>query len=432
MLEQMLGLPVRRREDVAADGVPMVVLRHRWPPQFMDPPAGWYVHVQPWEFGAAPQVWIDALRERADAVWCYSTYVRDLYVAGGLDAERVAVVPLGFDPLVYHPGAEPLALSDPDACVFLFVGGLPARKNIGMLVEAYTRAFTAGDRVALVIKDVPGGGAYVHGWREKLRALSERTDIAPVRYVETTFSDADMARLYRAATALVHPYRGEGFGLPVLEAMACGTPVIVTQGGSTDDFVGAAYGFPIPATRVPLGRVVDDFALAGEGWWLEPDLDALVAALRHCYEHRGDARTRGAAAAAHARAGWTWDHAANVLERRAAEVVGRPPLRAAGRADRLADYAGSISSRGGEDGMLFELFARLRVADASFVEVGTASGEAQLSALFAERMAWRSDDSAATLDLLVLGSSAPPGVRASSLRRAHASCPDTSSSPSSR
>ena len=51
---------------------------------------------------SAPRVWIDALRERADAVWCYSTYLRDVYVASGISPDRVKVVPLGFDPLIDH------------------------------------------------------------------------------------------------------------------------------------------------------------------------------------------------------------------------------------------------------------------------------------------------------------------------------------------
>jgi glycosyltransferase involved in cell wall biosynthesis len=424
MLEQMLGVTVRRREDLPDDGVPPIVLRHRWPPRFMSPPAARYVHVQPWEFGAAPRAWIDALRERADAVWCYSTYLRDVYVTSGIPPQRVKIVPLGFDPLVYHPGVEPMGLSDQSACVFLFVGGLPPRKNVGMLIEAYTRAFRAGDAVALLFKDTPATGSYLTGWAEKLRELAARTDIPPIVYLDSTFSDADMARLYRAATALVHPYRGEGFGLPVLEAMACGTPVIVTSGGSTDDFVNAACGFAIPATRVPVGRVIDDFELAAEGWWLQPDVDALAAAMRRCYEDRGAARTRGATAAAHARAGWTWDHAASVVEERVAELLQQPARPHAEGVDLLERYADSVLSRGGEDGMLFELFARLRVPQPFYVEIGVPVQSKPLTTLFAERLAWRGvivaepaaplaaalRDLPSEVDLLVLGAAAPVNV----------------------
>ena len=56
-----------------------------------------------------------------------------------------------------------------------------------------------------------------------------------------------MPRLFAACDVLVHPYRGEGFGLPVLEAMACGLPVVVTAGGPTDEFVPPAACWRVPA-----------------------------------------------------------------------------------------------------------------------------------------------------------------------------------------
>ena len=55
-----------------------------------------------------------------------------------------------------------------------------------------------------------------------------------------------MAALYRSCDVLVHPYRGEGFAMPVLEAMASGLPVVVTAGGPTDEFCPDAAGWRIP------------------------------------------------------------------------------------------------------------------------------------------------------------------------------------------
>src|SRR5581483_2568791 len=100
--DDAIGRPPTRGDETVDRDLPLTVLRHRWPPRFMNPQRGRYVHVQPWEFGAPPRAWIEKLRERADEVWCYSRHVQTGYVEAGLDADRVHVVPLGFDPDIYH------------------------------------------------------------------------------------------------------------------------------------------------------------------------------------------------------------------------------------------------------------------------------------------------------------------------------------------
>ena len=83
-------------------------------------------------------------------------------------------------------------------------------------------------------------------------------------------SEADMARLYTAATCLIHPYRGEGFGLPIAEAMACGLPVIVPRFGSCLDFCADDTAYFVPAVEVPVPEEVQASlaasGLAPAGW----------------------------------------------------------------------------------------------------------------------------------------------------------------------
>src|SRR6185436_8150884 len=128
---------------------------------------------------------------------------------------------------------------------------------------------------------------------------------------------------YTACDSLVHPYRGEGFGLPVLEAMACGLPVIVTGGGSTDDFATDELAYRLPAVRKEFGQSVSGLKLVKPGWLLEPDLAALAARLKWIVSHRDEARARGRAASEYVRREWTWERAARVAGVRLQEVVGR-------------------------------------------------------------------------------------------------------------
>ena len=86
--------------------------------------------------------------------------------------------------------------------------------------------------------------------------------------------------------------------MPVLEAMACGLPTVVTAGGPTDEFCPADAGWRIPSTKALLpGRRIGDLPLAGEAWMLEPDRDALVALLREVADASEEERARRGAAA---------------------------------------------------------------------------------------------------------------------------------------
>jgi len=387
-VEALLGLPARRREQIPADGAALVSLRHRWPPHVLAPSAGHAIHVQPWEYGAVPAAWIERLRARTDEVWCYTEHVRQTYVTSGMPPERTHVVPLGFDPLIYRPDVAPLPIDPPETCVFVFVGGLVPRKNLIATINAYLAAFRPGEPVALLIKDNPALGVYDDRANAQLRALTERRDIAPIRYIDAQYHDADMARLYRTAAAFVHSYRGEGFSLPVLEAMACGTPVIVTAGGAADDFVDERVGYRVPATREPLGRSVDGTALAAEGWWLAIDEQALAATLRAVFEHRADAAARGARAAARAHGGWTWAHAAARAQVRLTALTGAPPLERT-ETEAIGDYdRAGIGAPNGMDQILEELFARVRVNDPFYVDVAGA-GPVRTGAVFGTQHAWR-------------------------------------------
>ena len=97
-----------------------------------------------------------------------------------------------------------------------------------------------------------------------------------------------MARLYAACDCLVHPFRGEGFGLPIVEAMACGLPVIVTGAGPVLDYASEETAFLIPARRGNFAEFrVGDLETIGRPWLWEPDFDALVDHLRTAVREAG-------------------------------------------------------------------------------------------------------------------------------------------------
>ena len=139
------------------------------------------------------------------------------------------VIPLGVDPEVFRPGLEPLALPPGPRVRFLFVGGTIFRKGIDVLLNGFRRAFPPSDGVGLVIKDM-GSQSFYRGQTAEAEVAALRERGYPVEYIDRDLTEAELAGLYAACDCLVHPFRGEGFALPVVEAMACGLPVIVTRG----------------------------------------------------------------------------------------------------------------------------------------------------------------------------------------------------------
>jgi glycosyltransferase involved in cell wall biosynthesis len=284
------------------------------------------VLLQPWEFGSLPACWIEPLTHEIDEVWVYSHYLHECYLRSSVPAARVHVVPLGVDETRFHPQAVPLPLPTAKRFKFLFVGGTLYRKGIDLLLDAYTQTFTAADDVCLVIKDL-GGRSYYHGQTlADLIAHCRAVAGAPaIAYLDHDLSEAELAGLYTACDCLVQPYRGEGFGLPIAEAMASGLAVIVTGHGAALDYCDATNAFLLPATvRYFPEKRVGALETVDYPWLAEPDRAALRHQLRYVVEHPAEARGKGAAASAFIRSQFTWDRTASAVEARLAALRQHP------------------------------------------------------------------------------------------------------------
>jgi glycosyltransferase involved in cell wall biosynthesis len=185
---------------------------------------------------------------------------QDLVRLYGLVPDRVDVVPNGVDtafrPL---PAGEVAAFQVRQGLpeqFLLFVGTLEPRKNIVRLVEAYARL--PQERCPLLL--VGGKGWFYEQVFRRVKELDLAEEVRFVGYVPAE----DLPWWYNAATALVYPSLYEGFGLPALEAMACGTPVITSNTSSLPEVVGQAGTLVEPtdvaALAAALQRVLQDAA----------------------------------------------------------------------------------------------------------------------------------------------------------------------------
>lgn len=206
--------------------------------------------------------------EQAMRVACVSRAVADETMRGfGVAPSKIEIVPNGVDEF-FSPDR---AFVDGD--YLLFTGTLEPRKGVHDLIGAWESLPAPRPRLVLC------GDA---GWKTR---ISQKPGLEVTGYV----TRERLRELYRGALAFVYPSRYEGFGIPPLEAMACGAPVIATRTGAIPEFTNGAALLIEPgdvdALRTALVRILADASL------------------------RRELRARGPE---HARL-WTWDHSARVM-----------------------------------------------------------------------------------------------------------------------
>lgn len=306
-------------------GQAQVTIRHAFPPSWEPLGDGFWIHIQPWEFGHLPRDWVGPLHDHVHEAWVPTQYVKRVYINSGIPAEKVHVVPWGIDPGVFRPDAEPWLLPTTKTFRFLFVGGLIGRKGFDTVLEAYLAEFGPADDVCLVIKDLGSQTFYRYGHLrdDLLKALDNPSNPA-IAYLQERMTAGQLASLYTACDCFAAPYRAEGFGLPILEAMACGLAPIVPQGGAADDFTSPETAYVIPAREV---ETTHDWALTGPPLELSVAVADVRRAMRLAYEDRERTHQLGQAASRFVAGQFTWAKtAARISDRIMQLTASLPPL----------------------------------------------------------------------------------------------------------
>jgi glycosyltransferase involved in cell wall biosynthesis len=188
---------------------------------------------------------LDASLKQASRVIVVSEQTRrDLQEFYEVPPDRVSVVPLGVDPEVFRPAGEPAVaavrdLYGIDGPYVLSLSGIEPRKNLPTLIRAYS-SLPDDLRPALVLAG-PVAPWNPEGWN-LLRPVLEELPSRVRQHIHVTgyVAGVDKAALLTGAEALVYPSLYEGFGLPVLEAMACGVPVLTSNVSALPETAGGA------------------------------------------------------------------------------------------------------------------------------------------------------------------------------------------------
>jgi glycosyltransferase involved in cell wall biosynthesis len=252
------------------------------------------------EVDRLPAAWV-AQANQMDEIWTPTVWGADVFRASGIK-RPVHVVPLGVDTEHFCPGEPRTWLRE--RTIFLSVFEWGRRKGWETLVSAYRAAFRPDEPVVLLLK-IDCRAPAVNPLRELAHLLPDPAPRVGVLYNQT-LSARHLLALYRESDCFVLPTHGEGWGMPILEAMACGTPAIATAWSGPTAFVNDTNGYPLPVRGLmPTGS---DNPHYRDAQWAQPDEAALVDILRQVAASPHERRQKGQQAAVDAQQ-WTWAQA---------------------------------------------------------------------------------------------------------------------------
>jgi glycosyltransferase involved in cell wall biosynthesis len=246
-----------------------------------------------WEVEGLPDDWYPAF-DVVDELWAGSRFIAD-------NLSRIAPVPVVRIPMPISlpPDVRPnrAGLDLPPGYLFLFTfdhNSVFDRKNPLGVVEAFRRAFPdpAPGGPRLVIRSI-NADRFPRQHALLVEAVGDRPDIVLMdRYLSADDKNAMLA----VCDCYVSLHRAEGFGIGMAEAMLLGKPVIATAWSGSADFMLPEHSYPVDHRLAAIGPGNEPYP--PDGRWASPDLDQAARHMRDVVEHPGEARRRGALAAA--------------------------------------------------------------------------------------------------------------------------------------
>jgi glycosyltransferase involved in cell wall biosynthesis len=225
--------------------------------------------------------WVPPLLRAARHVLTNSQFTAaEIRLCTGLPADRITVIPLGYDVEHFTPGDPQGPI--PQQPYLLHVGQAYPHKNLRRLLQAFAQVAPAHPELRLVLAGKPHPTE-----TPQLKAMAAELGLRQRVEFWAYVPYAELPDLYRGALAFVFPSLWEGFGLPVLEAMACGTPVITSAGSGTEEVAGDAALLVDPGAVEVLADAMR--AILGQPA-LRGSLRALGVARAGCYSWGSTAR----------------------------------------------------------------------------------------------------------------------------------------------
>lgn len=259
-----------------------------------------------WDPNLLPDSWIDPLN-MVDRIWVPSEWGRRVLGENGIDLDRIDVVPEGVDALTFRPDGPAMTnIASLPGFKFINVGKYEERKATAEMIKAFDDEFAGETDVWFVISCF---NPFVKelNLREEIQSLGLR-DPSRLLFIPVVPTHRDMAKLYRSCDAFLGPSRAEGWGLCLIEAAACGLPLVTTNYSAPAEWAaGHAYFLDYEMTDVKTEFFHRKDGRRGQ--WAEPDWAQFRRTMRYLVDHPGEAKASGRALSDHVREHYAWSRA---------------------------------------------------------------------------------------------------------------------------
>ena len=296
-----------------------VVIRNLYPPRVADMDGQINLLYFAWEESMLPFEWTQQFNQHLDGLPVLSEFIKKILIDNGVSLP-VTVAGCGIDH-IRNQDVKPYPLKVKTGYKFLHISSCFPRKGVDLLLEAFIETFTCKDDVSLVIKTFPN----IHNTiEEQVEGLKKSFPLCPpIEIINKELAISEITDLYKQCDALVAPSRGEGFGLPMAEAMWHGLPVITTAYGGQSDFCTEDTSWLIDFSFRAAKTHMELF----DSIWMEPDvkhLGKLMAKVR--FAAREQLKPRLDAAKKLIKKLFTWDRCADRLKELEYQIRRTKPL----------------------------------------------------------------------------------------------------------
>ena len=233
-----------------------------------------------------PRSWVQYCN-MMDEIWVPTKWDRNKAVKAGVN-KPIYIIYQGIDPDYYHPEIEPMIMPFEQKFKFICNAAWLPRKNLGNLLKTFARTFKMSESVCLVLKTINLG--LVEDVKKEIEKLGIPDSTGWVYIKEEDWPTTHLPAFYTGGHCFVLPTRGEGWGLPIFEALACGVPVITTAYGAPNEILrdDEKKREPFPGVHFldyNIARARTSYEYLKDGKWAEPNLNQLAEKMLYVYKN---------------------------------------------------------------------------------------------------------------------------------------------------
>ena len=247
----------------------------------------------------------------ADVVWVPSAWGRNVLIQNGLDPARCDVVPEGVDTDQFHPWHPPVD----DVFRYLLIGKYERRKSITETIDAWAQVFGNDPTFELSIKT-----NHIMNHEENTQKIAKHVRGLGLTNVNVWYGNlptTEMSLLYQRHNVFVLPTKGEGWGLPLIEAAASGMPIVTTMWSGNTEFLAPIKNSVVPVEfdMVPIDcpEYQSFYPTEDKDWgtWAQPRAKSIAQALLYACDFFTELKTNAVANSDVIRRDFSWTQCAN-------------------------------------------------------------------------------------------------------------------------